>query len=153
MATTNHIDISSMHAIQLIYFRQYCAICSSTLLLLSWLYHMRQKEKLVRLKVCLHPAINRSDLWFKCMLRPRNSQRNDLWAHCPHSYCSSFLTINLLQKYKVKVQQRECVKECKAGRRHAGEGIWKVFGRHAGEGIWSGEGKNPSKIALTQRKT
>ena len=38
-------------------------------------------------------GINQADLWFRCMLRMRISQRSDLWAHCLSSSYFSFLTV------------------------------------------------------------
>ena len=43
----------------------------------------------------MYTAINQDDLWFKCMLKMRNSdQQSDLWAHLPYFF-SYFLTMHL----------------------------------------------------------
>ena len=46
-------------------------------------------SSLVRLRI----AIDEVALWFRCMLKTRNSQRNDLWAHCPCSFSIELVDI------------------------------------------------------------
>ena len=52
-------------------------------------------------------ASRQADFWFRLMLRTRNSQRSDLWAHCPYySSSSSLLNMHLNQKSVPTIDER-----------------------------------------------